>query len=185
MDYGKNRVCPVSIAGSLDNRFRKWLQDPRKILSPYLEEGMTVLDFGCGPGHFTIDIARMVGKSGRVIAADLQEGMLQKLRRKIQKTELADRITLHKCEQAKIGLSEKVDFALTFYVVHEIPDQGGFFTELASILEPKGKVLLVEPPFHVSKSAFSETIRKAQDAGLTPGEKPKVLLSRAVVLKKG
>jgi ubiquinone/menaquinone biosynthesis C-methylase UbiE len=39
---------------------------------------MTVLDIGCGPGFFTIDMARMVGDSGRVIAADLQAAMLQK-----------------------------------------------------------------------------------------------------------
>jgi len=45
----------------------------------------------------------MVGKSGRVIAADLQEGMLQKLRKKIRGTELEERITLHKCEENKIA----------------------------------------------------------------------------------
>ena len=44
---------------------------------------MTVLDVGCGPGFFTLDMARLVGPSGRVIAADLQEGMLEKLGQKI------------------------------------------------------------------------------------------------------
>jgi hypothetical protein len=42
----KTRVCPVERAGSLDNGIRKWLQNPRKILGPYIEEGMTVLDLG-------------------------------------------------------------------------------------------------------------------------------------------
>jgi hypothetical protein len=65
MGVGKNRVCPVERAGSLDNRFRRLLQNPRKILGPYIEEGMTVLDLGCGPGFFSIEIAQMVGKSGR------------------------------------------------------------------------------------------------------------------------
>ncbi len=45
----RNRVCPVELAGSLDNRFRRWLQNPRKILAPYVREGMKVLDIGCGP----------------------------------------------------------------------------------------------------------------------------------------
>jgi ubiquinone/menaquinone biosynthesis C-methylase UbiE len=97
VNHGKNRVCPVKRAGSLDNRFRRWLQDPQKILRPYIKEGMTVLDVGCGPGFFTVDMALMVGKSGRVIAADLQAGMLQKLREKIQETELEECIVLHKC----------------------------------------------------------------------------------------
>lgn len=65
----------------------------------------------------------MVGKSGRVIASDLQEGMLQKLRDTSKGRELEKRIILHKCEKNKINLSEKVDFVLAFYVIHEILNQ--------------------------------------------------------------
>ena len=185
MSDGNKRVCPIERASSLDNRMRRWLQNPQKILGPYIEEGMTVLDLGCGPGFFSIDMAQMVGKYGRVIAADLQEGMLQKLRDKIQGTELEERITLHKCEENKIGISEEIDFVLVFYVVHEVPNQEEFFNEIGVILKPKGQVLVVEPPFHVSKSAFEETIRKARNAGFTLTERPKVLLSKTAVLQKG
>ncbi|MBW2739492.1 MAG: class I SAM-dependent methyltransferase, partial [Deltaproteobacteria bacterium] len=120
MSKKKEHVCPVEIAGHLDSGIRRWLQNPEKILRPYIEEGMTVLDMGCGPGFFSIDMAQMVGKSGRVIAADLQEGMLQKVRDKIKGTEFEKRITLHQCEKNKIGVSEYVDFVLLFYMVHEI-----------------------------------------------------------------
>ena len=185
MNNSKNRVCPVERAGSLDNIFRRWLQNPWKILRPYIKEGMTVLDFGCGPGYFTIAMAQMVGTSGWVIAVDLQEGMLRKLRDKIKGTEFEERITLQRCEENKIGLSKKVDFALAFYVVHEIPNQGAFFKELESILKPGGQSLVVEPPFHVSKSAFLKTIKKAQDAGFKPDKGPKVILSKTVILRKG
>ncbi len=51
------RVCPVALSGSLDNSIRRWLQNPKKILSPYIKEGMTVLDVGCGPGFFSIEMA--------------------------------------------------------------------------------------------------------------------------------
>jgi ubiquinone/menaquinone biosynthesis C-methylase UbiE len=180
-----NRVCPVEHAGTLDNRIRRWLQDPRKILRPYIDEGMTVLDLGCGPGFFSMDMARMVGQGGRVIASDLQEGMLRKLREKIQNTELEERITLHQCQGNKIGVSDKVDFILAFYMVHEVPNQDEFFSEIASILKPSGQVLIVEPPFHVSKTAFEKTLNKARRAGFTPIEGPKVFLGRTVILKKG
>lgn len=179
----KNRVCPVERAGSLDNRFRRWIQNPRKILSPYIREGMTVLDLGCGPGFFSVDLAQMVGKSGRVVATDLQKGMLRKLQEKIQGTDLEERIILHQCEPNKIGWSGQVDFVLAFYVMHEIPDQGELFGELASILPPKGRVLVVEPPFHVRKLEFQETIRRAQLAGFNPLEGPKVMLSKTVILE--
>jgi ubiquinone/menaquinone biosynthesis C-methylase UbiE len=180
----QNRVCRVSHAGRLDNRIRRWLQNPRKILSPYIKEGMTVLDMGCGPGFFSVELAQMVGISGRVIAADLQEEMLAKLRDKIKGTELEKRIVLHKCEKNKIGVSEKVDFVLVVYMIHEIPNQEEFFKEIASILKPNGQLFIVEPPFHVSKPAFEETIRKALGAGFTPIESPKVFLSKTVLLKK-
>ncbi|MBI5741233.1 MAG: class I SAM-dependent methyltransferase [Nitrospirae bacterium] len=171
------------MAGTLDNRVRRWLQDPRQILGPYIKEGMTVLDIGCGPGFFSIYIAQMVGKSGRVIASDLQEGMLQKLRKKIRGTELEERITLHKCEENKIGVLDHVDFVVAFYMAHEVPDQEKFFQEIKSILKPDGRVLIVEPSFHVSKRAFEETVGKAREIGFTPVKGPEVLLSRTVILE--
>ena len=130
-------------------------------------------------------MAQLVGKSGRVIASDLQEGMLQKLRDKIQGTELEERFALHKCEENKIGVSENVDFILIFYMFHEVPNQEEFLNEIGSILKPNGQVLIVEPPLHVSKPAFEEIIRKARNAGLTLVERPKVLFSKTAVLKKG
>jgi len=184
MSKRNSRVCPVRRAGSLDSRIRRWIQDPRRILGPYIEEGMTVLDMGCGPGFFSSDMARMVGESGQVIATDLQEGMLQKLRKKIQGTELEKRIILHKCEGDEIGVSEDVDFVLAFYMVHEVPDQEKLFNEIKSILKPNGQVFIVEPPFHVSKAAFEQTVRLAQNVGFTPVERPKVFMGKTVILKK-
>ena len=179
-----HHVCPVERAGHLDHRLRRWFQNPRKILSPYIVEGMTVLDVGCGPGFFSIDMAHLVGASGRVIALDLQEGMLRKLNAKIQGTDLEARFTLQQCEGDKLGVSEPVDFILAFYMFHEVRNQDGFFHEIGSILKTNGQALVVEPPFHVSKSAFTEMIKKAHQAGLEPVENPKVFFSKAVVLKK-
>ena len=185
--FDKNkRVCPVERADGLDNKVRRLLQNPRKILGDYVKEGMTALDLGCGPGFFSVEMARMVGESGRVVSTDLQEGMLQKLKDKIQGTEIEKRIKLHKCEDDKIGVSENVDFVLAFYMVHEVPDQNKFFEEIKSILKPNGKALIVEPKlFHVSKGEFKETITKAKEIGLEPVEKPRIFLSRAMILEKG
>ena len=184
MSKKNNRICPVERAGTLDSRIRRWIQNPKNILGPHIEEGMTVLDLGCGPGFFSIDMAQMVGQAGRVFACDLQDGMLQKLKLKIQGTRLDERITLHKCAENKIGLLENVDFILAFYMLHEVTNQEDFFSEITSILKPNGQILIVEPPFHVSKSAFEYTISIGQKAGLKLIERPKVLFSKTAVLIK-
>lgn len=180
----KNRVCPVERAGSLDNRLRRWVQNPRKILGPYVREGMTVLDVGCGPGFFSLDMAYMVGASGRVIACDLQNGMLDKVKNKVQGTELEERITLHTCGAEAVGVAEPVDFVLAFYVLHELPDQNAFFREMASLLKADGRFLIVEPPFHVSKKEFAETMEKAEANGFTLVERPKLFFSRTLLLSR-
>ena len=70
------RVCPSWLAFVLNNPLRKLLQNPEKILKGLVQEGQTAVDLGCGPGFFTLPLARMVGESGRVIAVDLQSKML-------------------------------------------------------------------------------------------------------------
>ena len=175
-------VCPVEIAGGLDNSLRRWIQNPEKIVKPYIKPGMVVLDLGCGPGFFTIEIAKILNGQGKVIAADLQEGMLEIVRQKIKNTELEQRIELHKCQDQSVGVTEKVDFILAFYMVHEVPNQDKLFQELKSILKPKGKIFIVEPKFHVPGKSFNNMLEKVENMGFEIIERPKSFLSRAVVL---
>ncbi len=183
MNDKRTRVCPVELANSLDNKIRGWFQNPQKILAPYIKEGMKVLDVGCGPGFFSIEIAKMVGVKGKVFAVDMQEGMLQKVKNKIYGSPLEEIITLIKCEQDKINVKEKVDFILAFYMVHEVPGKENFFRTLKELLETNGKILIVEPKFfHVSKTEFDITISKAEKAGLQAATGPKLPFSFSAIL---
>ncbi len=185
MESSRNRVCPVGLANSLDNRVRRWLHNPQTILAQYVKKGMTVLDIGCGPGLFSIEMAKMVGESGKVISADLQDGMLQKLRKKIQWTELETRIELVKCEKDRINVPEKVDFILAFFMVHEVPDKNSLFRQLKNILKEEGQLLLLEPKlFHVSRKDFESTTRLAEDAGFKIYQGPPIHLGWSAVLRK-
>jgi hypothetical protein len=69
-------------------------------------------------------------------------------------------------------------------VVHEVPDKGAFFRELVSVLKADGLIYVVEPPLHVSKKAFEETIKIASNAGLTVVDRPRRFPDKAVLLKK-
>lgn len=144
---------------------------------------MKVLDLGCGPGFFSIELAHLVGSTGQVIAADLQQGMLQELTRKITGTALEPRITTIQCEEGRINVSEDVDFILAFYMVHEVPDKAALFQQLSAVLKKNGKLLLVEPKlFHVSKRDFTSTLGVAKNAGFTIFPGPKLPLSWSAVL---
>jgi ubiquinone/menaquinone biosynthesis C-methylase UbiE len=175
-------VCPSRHAGSLDNSFRRWLQNPQKILKPYIKEGMTVIDLGCGPGVFTVEIANLVHESGKVIAADLQDGMLEIVAGKLKGTELEKRVTLHKCQEKSIGLIEKADFILAFWMVHEVPDHERLFEEFKVILKPGGKVFIIEPKMHVTRAAFGKMTAGLINAGFEIIERPRVFFSRAILL---
>ncbi len=177
-----SRPCPVELAGGLDNFVRRFLHNPQKILRPYINKGMTVLDLGCGPGFFSIEIAKLLVGSGKVIAADLQEGMLEKVNKKIKGKELEQRIELHKCEANKIGVTENVDFVLAFYMVHEVSDQDRLFGELKLILKPGGKIYIIEPKFHVSQKSFEDMISRIKNIGFDITDRPKVFFSRTVLL---
>lgn len=180
----KNDVCPPEKAGSLTGLWRKILQNPRRILKKYVRPGMTVLDYGCGPGFFTIEAAKMVGDGGKVIAADLQPEMLDMVRRSLAGKEYEKRVELHRCEADSIGVAEKIDFALMFYVAHELPDMGAAFAEIFSALNPGGILFVVEPNFHVSKDDFTDTIEAACAAGFEEAARPFFISSRAVALQK-
>ena len=79
-----HRVCPWWLGYFLMNPLRRYGQNPAKILAPFIHEGMIVLEPGPGMGFFTLELARRVGKSGRVVAVDIQAKMLDRLKRRCQ-----------------------------------------------------------------------------------------------------
>ena len=80
-----HRVCPWWLGYFLASPLRRLLQDPVAITKPYVREGMTVLEPGPGMGFFTLEMARQVGASGRVVAVDVQPRMIAGLKRRLAK----------------------------------------------------------------------------------------------------
>jgi cyclopropane fatty-acyl-phospholipid synthase-like methyltransferase len=146
---------------------------------------MTVLDLGPGMASFTLDLARFAGPAGRVIAVDIQPRMLREVEKRAAKAGLLDRIETRLADgDGRWGkdLAGRIDFALAFYMVHEVSDQGAFFALVRSTLAPGGRFLVVEPNFHVSACAYADSVAAARSAGFEIVDYPKVRRSRAVLL---
>jgi len=173
----------VEDSGALESSFRFRFQNPKKILGPYIKPGMTVLDLGCGPGFFTTEIARLLNGSGKVIAADIQNGMLDKVSQKISGTELEGIVQIHKCQEKSVNLTDQIDFVLAFYSFHEMSSFNNIIDEIKSLIKQDGEIFIAEQKFHVRKKAFNEIIDKMRSKGFEITRKPKVFLSRAVLMK--
>jgi len=177
--------CPAWLSFTLTNVFRRIIHNPVRILGPFLREGDTAIDIGCGPGFFTVPMARLVGERGLVVAVDVQAKMLDLTRRRAERAGVADRVRLHLAGRSRLALDVRADFALAFWMAHEVEGLEDFFREIRTALEPDGALLLVEPKVHVSDRRYAEIVAAAESAGFEPRETAPVRLSRAVRLCPG
>lgn len=177
-------VCPWWFAYTFDNRVRRLVHPPEKVLGNWVKEGATAVDVGCGMGHFSLGMARLVGGRGRVVAVDLQQEMLDILGRRAQKAGVGDRIERHRCRADALGISVAADFVLTFWMVHEVVDRERFLHEVHDLLKAGGTYFLAEPLLHVSAKKFRDISEAVAAAGFRIVDRPRVALSRAAVFQK-
>jgi SAM-dependent methyltransferase len=135
---------------------------------------MTVLEPGPAMGFFTLELARLAGPAGRVVAVDVQPRMVEALRRRAVKAGLADRIDARVAAAPdRLGIPDldgRVDFAVALLMVHETPDQAAFFSEMHRALRPGARLLVAEPKLHVKRESFAASIAAARAAGFEGDE---------------
>ncbi|ARN80777.1 methyltransferase domain-containing protein [Methylocystis bryophila] len=172
----------------LTSPLRRLVHDPHEILSPFVNEGMLVLEPGPGRGFFTLELARLVGPKGRVFTSELQTASVEGLKRRAQRAKLGDRIDARQASRFSLGIDDlagAIDFAFLFAVAHEVADPERFFGEIVQALKPEALLLLVEPDGHVAIESFQGLTAAAVGSGLmvmTSG--PSIDGSHVVLLRK-
>jgi ubiquinone/menaquinone biosynthesis C-methylase UbiE len=124
-----------------DTERRKW-QNPEKILSEIrLAPDMTFVDLGCGDGYFAMPAARIVGPKGRVIAIDIDEGAIGRLRKQAAEEGLVQL-------SAKVGVAEETvacegcaDFVFFGVNLHDFADPAQVIQNAKKMLRPSGKLV--------------------------------------------
>jgi ubiquinone/menaquinone biosynthesis C-methylase UbiE len=72
------------LASALEMPGRRLVAGPEGILAAFgLRTGERVLEIGCGTGFYSVEAARRVAPSGRLVCLDIQLEMLQETRRRV------------------------------------------------------------------------------------------------------
>jgi len=141
--------CPVWLRWlvELDNPFTKTNRAAFIVETLALSPGMTVLDAGCGPGRLTVPLARSVGAAGRVVALDIQAGMLARAKAKVEAAGLTNVEFVAGALGEGTLPANHFDCAVLVTVLGEIPDRASALKDLFSTLKPGGILAVVEVIF--------------------------------------
>jgi 2-polyprenyl-3-methyl-5-hydroxy-6-metoxy-1,4-benzoquinol methylase len=153
------RRMPDTLPGEMD--FREWLSEhPDDVLKMIgAKEGQTILDYGCGPGIFSIPASRLVGKDGKVYALDVRVKMLELIREKAAGEGLINiKPMLFDASRPDINLQDEiVDMILVYDVMHEITDRLGLLRELYRVGR-RGSILSIFP-MHMGSEKMLEVMK--------------------------
>jgi ubiquinone/menaquinone biosynthesis C-methylase UbiE len=102
-----------------------------------IEPGAVVLDYGCGPGSYTIEVAKRVGANGRVYALDIHPLAAEAVQKRAAKENLTNIETLR--SDCATGLEDaSVDVALLYDTFHLLSEPRAVLAELHRVLRPDG-----------------------------------------------
>lgn len=165
--------CPVWLSKliEMDNPFCKVHAAETVVDNAHIQKGMVVLDAGCGPGRITIPLSQRVGLEGSVVAMDIQEGMLDIVRNKVNAANLGHVSLLHAGFGEKKLERYKFDRVLLVTVLGEIPDPQGALQEIYDALKPNGVLSITEIIFDPDFMRRSSVIRLAESVGFREVER--------------
>ena len=144
----KRQIAPVTgveRADWLNRPQREAEEQPNRVVGALkIPEGGTVVDLGAGTGYFTWRLAHQVGPTGRVIAVDIQQGMLDRLERNIRERGFQNvRIVLSEPGDPKIPPGS-ADLVLLVDVYHELAQPEAIMEHVRRGLKSNGRVVVIE-----------------------------------------
>lgn len=179
--------CPAWAAPFMASPLRRLFENPEKLLKPWVEPGMTMLDVGCATGFFSLPLARMTGEKGRVLCVDVEPRMVKGLVRRARRARLLGRIEPILCRERDLCLSGRegtVDLAVAIHSLHEMPDIEGSLRQVSKALRPGGRLLVIEPRGHVSGATWGYELEVARRRGLFVAQRLDLRRRYAALLEK-
>jgi ubiquinone/menaquinone biosynthesis C-methylase UbiE len=168
MNCQKNKIKKKQQQSNIDFKFMSFFFKIRdlfispmiKIEKTNIKSGDIVLDYGCGPGSFTLAAAKVVGSSGIVYAADINPLAINKLKKNALKKGLPNIKTI--LTDCNTGLEDNsIDIVICFDTFHHVNDQNSLLKEFYRVLKPKSTLSLDD--HHMKED---EIISKITEHGL-------------------
>lgn len=146
--HGKHGMGSKSIEeyiAMFEDPSRAEWQKPEKVVEALaLKVGDVVADLGAGSGYFSVLFSRRVGDKGRVYATDVEQGMVDYIKKRMEKEGLKN-ITPGLCEPDNPGLVEKsVDLLFICDTWHHIPEHPAYLQKIARALKSGGRLAIVD-----------------------------------------
>lgn len=174
-------VCPSWLSFILYNPVRKAFTDREKVLT---ESGVTnnsvVLEVGAGNGFLT---EVLVERARKVYAVELQDGMIKKLRKRVQR--FGDKIYIVHGDIASIVLEKEfADVCLLYYSFHEVSDRIRAADNISNVIKMGGILSIYEPTIEVGKPYMQKTVLMFEQRGFRKEMENERFFTRFVRLRK-
>jgi ubiquinone/menaquinone biosynthesis C-methylase UbiE len=122
--------------------------EPQKVLSQiHIDPAMSIADFGCGIGHYSIPLAEIVGPSGNVFSFDIQKELLARLNTEAKQKNL-DNIHTHWTDLDEPNSTslkpQTIDRVFMVNVLFQTEDKKSLIREAKRILKSNGKVVVID-----------------------------------------
>jgi len=138
--------CPTLLSGAVDGgRLVDAIAGTQITLDLMgIRPGMTVVEIGPGPGRLLLPAARRVLPGGKAIGVELQQGMLDKIRRKLAQADPGNIELIHADATQPVLARESADLVFLCTVLGEIPDRTAALRNCFDALKPGGRLSITE-----------------------------------------
>ncbi|MGB9663165.1 MAG: class I SAM-dependent methyltransferase [Moorellaceae bacterium] len=161
----KHELMPYKEASHLLHPLRKLFLSPGKLVKRlYLQKNSRVLELGCGPGYFSIEVARSIPQ-GTLVLVDIQQEMLDMARKRLEGRGLVNVEYVRGDAQCLPLEDESFDVAFLVSVLGEVPDTRRCLQELHRVLKPNGLLSITEQPHDPDALPMDKILKLGQEEG--------------------
>lgn len=177
---------PEFLANLIDNPLRRRLQPPGEMpIRHGIEPGMTVLEVGPGNGRYTVELARRVGATGKVVTVDIEPKMIERVTQRAQTEGIAN-LEAKVADVYDLPFEDGAFDAVSLItVIGELPEPERAMREFHRVLAPAGTLAfseaLLDPDYPLARTL----IRRADQAGFRLKRKLGNLFAYTLLFERG